>query len=307
LYTPRTAPPVPVLVKGPFEAAEKVARLNLDVLVYPGIGMHQATYMWCLQRLAPVQVMTWGHPVTSGSFAIDYFVSSDLFHTNGYTKEEEEEEEAERRVVMMSPPTRRRAKGQLNGSTTATTTSATTTTTTTAPEGTDRDGHLTQSLTQSLTHGLGAQDWFSEHLILFDSPGFFFPMPPGADLVLNGGVHLDGALLGASGLEEILLPPEDTTEGTPEGIPEGSPEGSSEASSGHHERRRRSELLLPPPQSPKVVACPQALMKLHPTFDAVLIGKHEISEPPPFGVILVFIPFQSRYRRLALPLSCLSL
>jgi predicted O-linked N-acetylglucosamine transferase (SPINDLY family) len=51
----------------------------LDVLVFPSMGMHQATYMWAHSRMARVVVGTWGHPVTSGLPAVDYFVSSDLF------------------------------------------------------------------------------------------------------------------------------------------------------------------------------------------------------------------------------------
>lgn len=34
---------------------------------------------WASGRLAPVQVVTWGHPVTSGLPSVDYFVSSALF------------------------------------------------------------------------------------------------------------------------------------------------------------------------------------------------------------------------------------
>lgn len=54
------------------------ARLHadeLDILVYPEIGMGAMTYLLATLRLAPVQCVGWGHPVTSGSEAIDYFVT----------------------------------------------------------------------------------------------------------------------------------------------------------------------------------------------------------------------------------------
>jgi predicted O-linked N-acetylglucosamine transferase (SPINDLY family) len=47
------------------------------VLLYPEIGMDQVTAQLAAQRLAPVQCVSWGHPVTSGFPAIDYFLSSD--------------------------------------------------------------------------------------------------------------------------------------------------------------------------------------------------------------------------------------
>jgi predicted O-linked N-acetylglucosamine transferase (SPINDLY family) len=48
-----------------------------DVIVYPDIGMHPVIQALAALRLAPVQCMLWGHPVTSGLPAIDYFLSSD--------------------------------------------------------------------------------------------------------------------------------------------------------------------------------------------------------------------------------------
>lgn len=46
----------------------------LDVLFYPDIGMG-ATYFLAFSRLAPIQVVSWGHPDTTGLDSIDYFVS----------------------------------------------------------------------------------------------------------------------------------------------------------------------------------------------------------------------------------------
>jgi predicted O-linked N-acetylglucosamine transferase (SPINDLY family) len=49
-----------------------------DVLVFPDIGMDRIVQAVASLRHAPVQVTTWGHPVTSGMTAtIDYFLSAD--------------------------------------------------------------------------------------------------------------------------------------------------------------------------------------------------------------------------------------
>ena len=57
-------------------AREQIAALNLDVLFYADIGMDALTYFLAFSRLAPVQCVTWGHPVTTGIPNVDYFVSS---------------------------------------------------------------------------------------------------------------------------------------------------------------------------------------------------------------------------------------
>ncbi len=60
------------------EARRRLALAKLDVLVFPEIGMDTWTYCLGFARLAPVQCVTWGHPVTTGIPNIDYFVSSKL-------------------------------------------------------------------------------------------------------------------------------------------------------------------------------------------------------------------------------------
>jgi protein O-GlcNAc transferase len=59
--------------------AENIRKQALDILIYPEIGLENLTYLLALQRLAPVQCALTGHPVTSGSPAIDYFISCSLF------------------------------------------------------------------------------------------------------------------------------------------------------------------------------------------------------------------------------------
>ncbi|MBX2867365.1 MAG: hypothetical protein KTR18_01715 [Acidiferrobacterales bacterium] len=51
---------------------------ELDILVYPAIGMEPIVHRLAPLRLAPVQCTSWGHPVTSGFPNIDYYLSSDL-------------------------------------------------------------------------------------------------------------------------------------------------------------------------------------------------------------------------------------
>lgn len=62
----------------PGNARIAVADLQLDALFYADVGMDPLTLSLSHSRLAPVQCVTWGHPVTSGSDAMDYFVSSKL-------------------------------------------------------------------------------------------------------------------------------------------------------------------------------------------------------------------------------------
>jgi predicted O-linked N-acetylglucosamine transferase (SPINDLY family) len=57
-------------------AREIIARHDLDVLFYPDIGMDSMTYFLAFSRLARVQCVTWGHPVTTGIPNMDYFISS---------------------------------------------------------------------------------------------------------------------------------------------------------------------------------------------------------------------------------------
>ncbi len=55
--------------------AERIAGDQLDVLIYPELGMDAAVFMLASLRLAPHQACGWGHPVTSGLPTIDTFLS----------------------------------------------------------------------------------------------------------------------------------------------------------------------------------------------------------------------------------------
>ncbi len=57
---------------------DQIVKDELDILVYPGIGMEPVVHQLAPLRLAPVQCTSWGHPVTTGLPNIDYYLSSDL-------------------------------------------------------------------------------------------------------------------------------------------------------------------------------------------------------------------------------------
>jgi len=62
-------------------AMETVAGQGLDVLIYTDLGMAPFTYTLAFSRLAPVQCVSWGHPMTTGISTIDYFLSSEDLET----------------------------------------------------------------------------------------------------------------------------------------------------------------------------------------------------------------------------------
>lgn len=62
-------------------ARRALAACRLDVLLYTDIGMDPFSYSLAFSRLAPVQCTTWGHPVTTGIPAVDYYLSSTLFES----------------------------------------------------------------------------------------------------------------------------------------------------------------------------------------------------------------------------------
>jgi len=58
--------------------AQGVLAQNLHILVFVEVGMEQIMSQLSVLRLAPVQCVTWGHPLTTGSPTIDYFLSNEL-------------------------------------------------------------------------------------------------------------------------------------------------------------------------------------------------------------------------------------
>uniref|UniRef100_K3WKQ9 protein O-GlcNAc transferase n=1 Tax=Globisporangium ultimum (strain ATCC 200006 / CBS 805.95 / DAOM BR144) TaxID=431595 RepID=K3WKQ9_GLOUD len=72
-------------------ARNEIRAANLDVLIYPELGMDKTTYFLSLLRLAPIQAVWWGNTDTSGVQAIDYRLVSEYEHENArehYTEKE---------------------------------------------------------------------------------------------------------------------------------------------------------------------------------------------------------------------------
>jgi predicted O-linked N-acetylglucosamine transferase (SPINDLY family) len=61
---------------GNVDAIQRIVADGLDVLVQPEVGMAPLSYLLSALRLAPVQVAGWGHPVTTGSDNVDYYLTS---------------------------------------------------------------------------------------------------------------------------------------------------------------------------------------------------------------------------------------
>jgi predicted O-linked N-acetylglucosamine transferase (SPINDLY family) len=65
------------------QAAQIIADRDLDVLLYPEIGMDTTTKALACLRLAPIQVVSWGHPETTGLPTIDYYLSGQFLEPEG--------------------------------------------------------------------------------------------------------------------------------------------------------------------------------------------------------------------------------
>ena len=65
--------------KGLWEWADLIRDASCDLLLYPELGMDDLTMKLAGMRLAPVQVVSWGHPETTGLPTLDYFVTGAAF------------------------------------------------------------------------------------------------------------------------------------------------------------------------------------------------------------------------------------
>lgn len=79
---------------------ESVIQQNIDILFFTDIGMEPVTYTLAFSRLAPIQCVTWGHPLTTGLKTIDYFISSEDLET-----EESDAHYTEKLVRLKCSPT----------------------------------------------------------------------------------------------------------------------------------------------------------------------------------------------------------
>lgn len=60
------------------EWAGAIRASDLDVLIYPSVGMDPLTQQLAALRLAPLQATTWGHPETTGFATMDLYLSAEL-------------------------------------------------------------------------------------------------------------------------------------------------------------------------------------------------------------------------------------
>lgn len=81
------------------QASQVLQSLELDVLFYADIGMDPFIFSLATTRHAPVQCVTWGHPITTGLKTIDYFISSELIEP-----EDADEHYTEQLVRLKSLP-----------------------------------------------------------------------------------------------------------------------------------------------------------------------------------------------------------
>jgi len=58
-------------------ARDTLVAAKLDIVFFTDIGMDPLTYFLAFWRLAPIQLNSWGHSVTSGIETVDYYVSHD--------------------------------------------------------------------------------------------------------------------------------------------------------------------------------------------------------------------------------------
>lgn len=57
-------------------AARQIRESELDLLVYPEIGLDALSFRLAAMRLAPIQCVAGGHPATTGFSTLDYFISA---------------------------------------------------------------------------------------------------------------------------------------------------------------------------------------------------------------------------------------
>ncbi len=62
-------------------AIKLMTSLELDLLIHADVGMDSLTQTLAYSRFAPIQIATWGHPDTSGSAMIDFYLSSESLET----------------------------------------------------------------------------------------------------------------------------------------------------------------------------------------------------------------------------------
>ena len=87
-----------------FESRKIIRQRNLDVLVFAEIGMGMTAYFLAFagEHLARRTVMFWGHGVTSGIDAVDYFITSRSFSSTTNAPPEALQDSWTERLYLMS-------------------------------------------------------------------------------------------------------------------------------------------------------------------------------------------------------------
>lgn len=63
--------------------ARVISDSRLDIIIYPEVGLHPTSTRLSALRLAPVQLASWGHPLTTGLPTIDGYISAEAFEPQG--------------------------------------------------------------------------------------------------------------------------------------------------------------------------------------------------------------------------------
>ena len=87
-----------VLGRDLVDARARLSAARLDILHYPDLGMDPFTTWLAFARLAPVQTVSWGHPITSGLDTIDAFLASPALTPPG------SQEDFTERLVQLPDP-----------------------------------------------------------------------------------------------------------------------------------------------------------------------------------------------------------
>ena len=83
------------------EARIQMSELRLDVLIFADMMSEPLTYFLGLgSRIAPVQCLFWGNPVTSGGRNIDYFISGEHMEPERSNAESDIEQYSEQVLLL---------------------------------------------------------------------------------------------------------------------------------------------------------------------------------------------------------------
>jgi predicted O-linked N-acetylglucosamine transferase (SPINDLY family) len=72
-----------------WQARQEIADLELDILLWLDLGMDPRSGFLAQARLAPLQAVTWGHPVTTGIANMDLFISNQVLEPPELTESPE--------------------------------------------------------------------------------------------------------------------------------------------------------------------------------------------------------------------------